>query len=216
MAQERAQNIEENREQWTSAPYYDMAERDIDWQWNRQIWPLIRASDFSVTLELAPGHGRNTAKLIALARELHLVDVTPACIDFCRGRFGDRQGAAQIHYYFNDGRSLPEQLANRVTHVYCWDAMVHFELAVIECYLAEFRRVLAPGATAFLHHSDIKNCRAEALGKWIENPHWRAPVAREDVSAAAVAAGLEVTSQTLVPWGGGEINDCITMLRRSH
>jgi hypothetical protein len=41
------------------APYYDVAEPDMDWQWEQLIWPLIQDADFSVVVDLIwqPGTG---------------------------------------------------------------------------------------------------------------------------------------------------------------
>ena len=66
-------NVQETRVNWSTAPYYKIAEAHMETQWDRIIYPLIRGYDFSKVLELAPGHGRNTEKLKDLAGEIHLV-----------------------------------------------------------------------------------------------------------------------------------------------
>ena len=185
-------NIAENLENWRDAPYYSLAEEDMGWQWEQIIRPLISDFDFEVTLELAPGHGRNTSKLLKLCREIHLVDLVPQCIEACRHRFGDSQEGVALYYYINDGRSLPCTLTERVSCVYCFDAMVHFELDVIRAYLKHIHRVLRDGGRAFLHHSDLKGDATGSLGDWTENLYWRTAVSKDEVADGAREVGLEV------------------------
>jgi SAM-dependent methyltransferase len=207
------QNITENRESFTHSmdAYFAQAETWMDSQWQGTIWPFIRDFDFTVTVDLACGHGRNAAKLLPLSRELHLVDVTPACVEACRRRLADVLGS-RVWVYLNDGKSLPRELTGRVTCVYSWDAMVHFDLGVVEKYLAEIARVLRPGGSSFLHHSDLRATPHLVVGPWRDNPHWRSAMSRDDLARAAERVGLTVVQQKPLPWG--EIQDCVTVLRK--
>lgn len=199
-------NLEENRLYWRSSHYYELAEPDMDGQWHGVLWPILSGCDLSVVVELAPGHGRNTRKLLEVSRELHLVDLNAECIAACRARFGVRDG---LHYHVNDGLTLPAELRGRVTLVYCWDAMVHFHRDVVAAYLRETSAALAPGGRAFLHHADL--APGEVRGEWTSNPHWRSDVTRDFVRDAAARVGLEVESQSKLRWAG-EIDDCISVL----
>lgn len=134
-----------------SSPYFDVAEAHTESQWE-QIWHFIKHFDFSRVLELGPGHGRNTEKLLPHCGEIHLVDVNASCIDECRERFSGYQGACGLQYHTNDGRSLPEIPSDYVTVIYSWDSMMHFDRRVVRDYVREFARVLAPGGTGFVHH----------------------------------------------------------------
>ena len=72
--------------------YYDVAETVIDRQWVELIWPIIRSADFSSVLELAPGRGRNTAKLLPLCQGIVVADINQSNIDFLRRKFkGDAE-----------------------------------------------------------------------------------------------------------------------------
>src|SRR5438876_4592545 len=51
---------------WKGSPYYDAAEQGIETQWRELIWPFLTevqedGVDFSLTVDLAAGHGRNSA-----------------------------------------------------------------------------------------------------------------------------------------------------------
>jgi hypothetical protein len=52
---------------WKQSPYYEMAEGFMDAYWSEIIWPMVSDCDFSVVVDLAAGHGRNSEKLRRLA-----------------------------------------------------------------------------------------------------------------------------------------------------
>jgi SAM-dependent methyltransferase len=192
---------------WAEHPYYDQAERSMDGQWERQIWPLIKSCDFEITVDLACGHGRNSEKLRHLARRLVLVDVHAENIEFCKKRFHD---APHVSFARNDGHSLPFLDDGSVTLVYCFDAMVHFDSEVVRSYLGECRRVLRPGGRAFLHHS---NYTGNPGGDVYDNPGWRNFMSVELMAHYAVREGLTVLrQQTLDRMNGVVASDAFTLL----
>jgi ubiquinone/menaquinone biosynthesis C-methylase UbiE len=144
------------------APYFSYAERSMADFWERIIWPVIKDSDFTTVLELAPGHGRNTEFLRKLASVIHLVDVNQTCIDACRGRFGERKDGCTFLYHVTDGTNLPDVPDGSITFGYSWDSMVHFDKLVIRGYIREFARVLAPSGLAFLHMSDYGSIKPDS------------------------------------------------------
>lgn len=152
---------------WVQGDYYDEAERVIVEQWNQLIWPLIHDVDFSVTLELAAGHGRNTALLLRHASQLVAVDINHSNINFLKKRFRNENKLKVIQ---NNGVDL-EKIANEsVTFIYSFDAMVHFDSDVVRNYIKEFRRILTPGGQGFCHYSNnIKN----PTGSYRDHPGWR-------------------------------------------
>ncbi|WP_354677482.1 class I SAM-dependent methyltransferase [Cupriavidus plantarum] len=151
----KKKSIFQCRDAHTEGGYYADAELGMDWQWANLIEPFIREADLSVALELAPGHGRNSAKLIQQgASILHLVDVNQTCIDACRERFGARTGDCQLHYHVTGGDSLPFIADASLTFVYSFDSMVHFDRSIMLAYLREFSRAMKSGATGYIHHSN--------------------------------------------------------------
>jgi SAM-dependent methyltransferase len=195
--------------------YYAEAEPHMESQWIHLIAPHLGHFDLSRTLELAPGHGRNSAMLAPLARELHLVDVNQTCIDACRARFGERWQGCRFHYYVNDGSSLPVP-AEVATFIYSFDSVVHFDKSVVSEYFKEFRRVLVPGGGGLIHHSNY--------GEFAPHSDWATnPGGRSDVSAALVAEycktlGLEIIEQHMHGKQQGrhmDRLDCLTLFRKS-
>jgi MoaA/NifB/PqqE/SkfB family radical SAM enzyme/SAM-dependent methyltransferase len=205
-------NIAQNIETWRDSTYFEEAETHIDEQWDQVIWPFIQKCSFDRCVELAPGHGRCTRKMLSIARELHLVDATKECIEYCQHRFGDNQNGTKLFYYVNDGKSVPLP-SNEFSFFYCWDSMVHFDINVVAEYIKEITRVLQSGGCAFLHHADNL---MRYTGDWRgdpSNPHSRTPMSKEDVKRIAMSHGIEVVMQSRIPWSG--IFDCLTLLRKS-
>ncbi len=205
-------HVEECRRLHDGSGYYAVAEPDMDLQWQQTIHPMIRDSDFRAVLELAPGHGRNTRKLLELAREIHLVDVNRSCIDACRRRFGAGTAACRLHYHVNDGCSLPFLPDASLTFVYSWDSMVHFDRRVVRRYVHEFARALAPGGTGFVHHSN-HGASPDHHETFTENPCWRSNVSAALFAGYCAEAGLEVIEQRLLDWFVKDL-DCLSRFRK--
>ncbi len=196
------------------AAYFDQAEPDMDALWGSLIWPLIQNMDFSCVVDLAAGHGRNSAKLLPHADLLIIVDINQECIDYCKARFADKErprGIGNIRYLKNDGITLRGIPDSSVSLVYSFDSMVHFANEVIQEYLKDFYRVLKPGGHCFCHHS---NYTGNPGGDFRQSPHWRNFMSKELFACFSVAAGLQVVEQKLVDWGSEPALDCITILRK--
>lgn len=192
---------------WTPAnPYFAQAEPVMEALWADLVRPFLRGSDFGCVLDLATGHGRNARMLLPLAGRLILVDIQPGNIGICRRRFGDDP---RITYLVNNGYDLRDVPAGEVTLLYCFDAMVHFDSDVVRAYLAEARRVLAPGGRAFLHHSNYQGGH-----DWRAAPHSRAFMSKGLMAHYALKEGLSVLRQRVVDWGGEPRLDCLSLLER--
>ena len=189
------------------SPYYDRAEPYMDQQWETLIWPMIQSLDFSCVVDLAAGHGRNSAKLCEYADKLIIVDINQECIDYCKERF---RGNKKISYLKNDGFSLRGIKDGEVSLVYSFDSMVHFDSEVIKEYLKEFHRVLKPGGHCFCHHS---NYTGNPDGHFMQSPHWRNFMSKELFAHYSAMAGLEVIEQRVIDWGYPEL-DCLTLLQK--
>jgi ubiquinone/menaquinone biosynthesis C-methylase UbiE len=204
-------HIEECRRLHDGSGYYAVAEPDMELQWEQVILPMIRAADFRTVLELAPGHGRNTRKLLELAREIHLVDVNRSCIEACQRRFGAGTARCRLHYHVNDGRSLPFIADGSMSFVYSWDSMVHFDKRVVHDYVREFARVLAAGGTGFVHHSNHGAFSDHDV--FTENPAWRSNVSAALFASYCAEAGLEIVEQRLLDWFVKDL-DCLSSFRK--
>ncbi len=206
-----ARTIRECREAHDGGAYFNMAEEYAEEQWNVLIRPLIQDSDFSRVMELAPGHGRITERLLPLAGEIHLVDVNESCIRRCRERLAPLAGTCRLFYYVNDGRSLAALPAGYFTFLFSWDSMVHFDRRVVRAYLREFARVLEPGGAGFIHHSNYGKVSDDI--RWREHPGWRSNMSRELFRRYAEEAGLQVTFQKVIDWVREDL-DCLSVFSK--
>jgi SAM-dependent methyltransferase len=186
-------------------PYFDAAEAGFEPLW-RVIERFLQGADFTSVLDLATGRGRNAQKLLPLAGRLTLVDIRPENIAFCRGRFA---ADPRIRFIANTGYDLRDVPDASVTLFYCFDAMVHFDSDVVRAYLAEARRVMAPGARAFLHHSNHTGGE-----DWMLAPHCRNFMSKPLFAHYARKEGLTVLRQDVFDWGGVAGLDCLSLLQR--
>jgi SAM-dependent methyltransferase len=171
---------------WTHQAYYDAAEKGMDAQWSYFIWPYIEGSEFSCVMDLAAGHGRNTAKLLAISELVYAVDINQENIDFLSARFADNERLKLIK---NNGFEIPEIGSGIISFVYCFDAMVHFDSDVVRNYLCEFRRVMKPGARGFCHYS---NYTGNPTGSYRDHPGWRNFMSRPLFEHWLTKAGFRV------------------------
>ncbi len=206
-------SAEDVRSRFDGASYYDNVESSIDRQWRDTIFPLVKDGDFARVLELAPGHGRNTAKLMEISGEILLVDANKSCIDFCKERFKSYRGPCRLSYHVNDGRSLEVIQDNSVSFIYSWDSMVHFDKFLMREYVREFNRVLRPGGTGFVHHSNYGNQSAQANFSVHVNPHGRSNMTRELFKEYCAETGLEVLEQKIIDWGVKDL-DCLSLFKK--
>jgi SAM-dependent methyltransferase len=197
---------------WKISPYYEIAERGIERQWTQLVWPFLTSEqeggiDFSTTMELAAGHGRNSDKLLPLTDKLHLVDVNAENISFLRTRFGNNP---KVEYHINNGYSLSSMADGVVSFVYCFDSMVHFDSDVVRSYLREFARILIPGGRVFVHHS---NYVGNPGGDVHNNPAWRNFMSKELFAHYAKKEGLKNIRQKEIDWQCDKsFIDCFTLL----
>jgi SAM-dependent methyltransferase len=188
--------------------YFKVAESAIAPLWNELIWPMIQHMDFTCVVDLAAGHGRNSAILRQYAQKLIIVDINKVCIDVCKQRF---KGEQKISYLQNDGVSLRGIKDSSVSLIYCFDSMVHFDDDVIREYLKDFQRVLIAGGDCFCHHS---NYTGNPGGVFQQSPHWRNFMSKELFAHYSIKAGLQVMEQKVIDWGGVPALDCLSVLRK--
>jgi len=187
--------------------YFELAETHADAQWEfvqRFLSPF--QIDYTNTVDLSCGHGRHSEKLGVLARDLVLIDVNPENIIFCRQKYPNKPW----RFIVNNGFDLHEISDTSVTFIYCLEAAVHFDLEIILSYVKEFRRVLTPGAFAFVHHSNVtKHPGAD----FRTIPHWRNFMSKDIFAHLCIHNGLQIVDQYIFDQGGPEA-DCFSLARK--
>lgn len=203
-------SVEENALKWN---HYRWESGENEWtssaQWKDSVIEHIMLKNIPadhVVLEIGPGFGRWTRKLIEISRHVIVVDVTEKCIDHCKNIFGNNDN---VEFHVNDGRSLDAVSDNSIDYVWSFDVFVHIEPSDIECYLHEFQRILRGDGLIILHHGII--------GK--TDLSWRS-----SLTSGIFSDLLEKFEFTLVEqfnsWGGEAefkvaTSDVISILKRS-
>jgi ubiquinone/menaquinone biosynthesis C-methylase UbiE len=198
-----------------SGGYFAEAEKVMPWQWENVIWPIVRDCDFTATLDLGCGYGRNTEFLRRHAKTIDLVDINETCLQGCRERFGDHRDGCSFRYHATLGNGLPTIPDRSITLFYSWDTMVHFDKIVMRDYLREITRILAPGGRGFLHYS---NLGAERPNSDLATNHGhRSDMSGDLFSQYAAENGLRVIFHRLSGkadgWGRDSL-DCLTLIER--
>lgn len=201
---------------------------DPEMQWFGSIFPRIhRHLDGNGTvLEIACGYGRWTHFLKDHCRRLIGVDLVQQCVDACRQRFAN---VPNVSFTKNDGRSLAFVKDGSVDFVFSYDSLVHVDEAIMRGYLEQFPRILKPGGTAFLHHSNLGNSPIQArllytpkirrlfsLARVIERTHHNRDRRMSATRMVEIASdyGLSIVAQECVMWGTRHLLiDCMTTLR---
>jgi ubiquinone/menaquinone biosynthesis C-methylase UbiE len=151
---------------WVAGPYYDQAEAVMGVQWNT-IFPLIRGYNFTKTLDLGAGHGRNTSKLLEFGGSVTAVDINQSNIEYLNERFG---GNVKVRIVKNNGVDLRDIPDSSITFIYSFDAMVHFDSDVVRSYIKEFRRIIEPEGIGFCHYSNVSS---DPTGNYQTHLRWR-------------------------------------------
>jgi len=190
--------------------YYESAEAETEPEW-RIIQAFIGeepSPDLTAVLDFACGRGRIAERFAAIAGTLICSDINPEAIACCQRRFAN---SSIVSCVVNDGLSIPVP-DESLTFVYSWDSMVHFNAAELRMYFIEFKRILKPGGTAFIHHSNWGSLGGPARA-WNENPGCRACVSASDVRMICDQYGLPIVRQRVIDWSE-PCMDCLTMFRK--
>ena len=192
---------------WTPDNHYFVrAEPYMAALWDGLVWPFIADCDFTHVLDLAAGHGRNTAFLLKFASHVTVMDIQEGNVAACERRFADQKS---LSYLKNNGFDFHPVEDNSVTLIYCFDAMVHFDSDVIRSYLCDARRILKPGGRAFLHHSNYTGGH-----DWRQNPAARNFMSRALFEHYAVKESLGIVRQQIINWGADVEIDCLSLIEK--
>jgi SAM-dependent methyltransferase len=216
--------IAKNRRVWQA---YSWSQGGDEWsgmwggpqaQWEGAIFPRVRNYLRGTVVEIAPGFGRWTEFLRRHCDSLVGIDLTEKCVEHCRERFS---GDPRLRFVANDGRSLPTILDGSVDFVFSCDSLVHVDGEILKNYVAEIRRVLKPGAAAFVHHSNLQSITFWERVRAGRNglPH-RLGMRAPSMSAATMDRfvrlyGMSCTKQELIAWLNPLLIDCFTTIVNS-
>ena len=174
-------NIEKNYTLWNNVEGGEEWSKHFETTynlWDVIILPKIKPYIKGDVLEIAPGHGRITRKLLESNINLDILDLSNTCIERCRKRFG----GAISNYYVGNGSDLKDINSNSKDFIISFDSFVHMHEEVINSYLSEINRVLKLGGYCWILHSNLNSFNEghnlkvinQELIKWDAegNPDW--------------------------------------------
>jgi len=200
---------------WRKSNYYDAAESpgwlQPFWRMGSDFERMFRMLDRRVLVELACGHGRHTAVILpnySGCERICLLDVNRENVTFCEKRFAGV--SAVVSVYQNSGVDFQPILDGEATAIFCYDAMVHFELDTVMSYLKDAWRVLTPGGRVLLHHSNYDKAPG---AHYSDNPSWRNFMSKQLFAHIAMRSGFRVLEQVVMDWDVPQ-TDCLTLLEK--
>jgi tetratricopeptide (TPR) repeat protein len=102
-----------------------------------------------------------------------------------------------------------------VDFAFSWDSLVHADLEAMRGYVTELQRVLRPGGSAFLHHSNLAALAPGSPAVALARKRWRdQTVSAEAIRDAAREAGIHCVAQELVQWACHDFSDAFTLLHK--
>ncbi|MBR0904593.1 class I SAM-dependent methyltransferase [Bradyrhizobium liaoningense] len=168
-------------------------------EWTKAFWieggrykRLFDQLDLTSLVELACGQGRHSFQVVNRCERLWLVDSSVDALSNARKRFSAHPHVTTVISI--DGLSFTEIPDSSATAVFSYDAMVHFELLTVACYIAETARVLRPGGRGLFHHS---NYAENPTGQIDENPGWRNFMTTDVMNHLLSRSGLRILEQTV-------------------
>jgi ubiquinone/menaquinone biosynthesis C-methylase UbiE len=201
---------------WRSGDYYEKAEEkgqvDFFWQPGSPFFRSLSSMDLTSSLDLAAGQGRHSLRLLSIEnfsriiKEHTIMDVNDNLIEVCKLKIKDNR----VRFVVNSGYEFSGVRKNSITSIFCYDAMVHFELSTVEQYLNDARRILTPGGKALFHHSNFDK---KPGAEWHEGPHARNFMSARLFAHLANRSGFEVLSCSIIDWAECRELDAISLLR---
>jgi SAM-dependent methyltransferase len=179
-------------------------------QWFGSLYPrLHRFLPAQAILEIAPGFGRWTKFLLPACQDYIGIDLSAKCIEACTINFAS---AGHARFLRNDGLSLDAAPEGHFDLVFTFDSLVHVEMDVLDRYIPQILRKLAPNGAAFVHHSNRK-----ALPLGTKNSHQRAESVSAETFAMRVSEnGGKILVQERINWGEANLSDCLTLFARKE
>jgi SAM-dependent methyltransferase len=212
-------SIETVKQAWISSRYYEDAEKwtYLFWREEGVFKKKFNELDLSRCAELACGHGRHAEQLLqrysARVQTLYCLDVIEDNIIYTRNRLAM---FSNVYFLLISGSDFQPIPSNSLTSIFCYDAMVHFSPDIIEAYLIDASRVLAPKGRALFHHSNLNAPETGLAGKhYGQNPHARNHMTLDLFESLAKKAGLRILETSAIQWSGISDLDRVSLLERS-
>ena len=201
----------------SSSDYHKLRANDAKPQVEQFIMPFLQSyrgdveeqtiCDFacgggSIALEVAK---QSVALNFDISRFL-FVDAVKENIAATKMRAGLVIDPKRLDSFLCNGKDFSNFRGKKCSLLYCWDAMVHFDIIDIVNYLASLHKICS--GYCLFHHSNYGQLTADIRN----NPHWRNFMTQDVFRQICISSNHTVISQKLLSWGVEDL-DCITIVK---
>ena len=154
-------------------------------------------------LEIGPGMGRWTQRLLRHAHSLDVVDISQKALEGLEEKVLSKLlplDRSLVKVHLGSGTNLPVG-DSCIDFVFSFDSLVHADQDCLDAYLLECYRILVETGVGIIHHAN-------------HGPgHWRGNATAEGVLLGCESAGLHCYVQEITPWVHEQHAplDCITL-----
>lgn len=170
-----------------------------------------------VICDFACGHGsialefakKITSKNIRIKKYI-LIDVVQENLNIAVERLSKIIESNKIEIFLCNGSNFIGYHSVKADYLYCWDAMVHFDILDVCGYMKTLSAIL--NGIGFFHHSNY-----DTITKKIsDNPHYRNFNSKNIFHQIVLSSGHRVLSQNVHGWPGFQDLDCLTTVSCSE
>jgi ubiquinone/menaquinone biosynthesis C-methylase UbiE len=208
-----------NKNSWSSPTegYHLKRENTIRLEFEKYVLPRFlkfigNRKEISIA-DLACGAGGMAGELLTYCnsnnikiKRFLLIDVSESNLEFSKNRLHHIDDSLEIETYFSSGNGFDQYTSESVDFLYCWDAMVHFDILDVVGYLKTLKKVV--NNQAFFHHSNY-NVLTNNISN---NPHMRNFMTKEVFHQICISLGYSVLNQEVISWIKSKDHDCLTVV----
>ncbi len=138
-----------------------------------RILTNISNHEIKQVLEIGPGTGRFTSKMISTLRpaEYFVFETNKSWRKYLLEKFGDSE-STNFLAPTPTGHNFGSVASGSIDFIHGHGVLVYLNHVTTYSYLKEMIRVAAPDAIIYLEYFSIENCNSEILNYWHQSTHW--------------------------------------------
>jgi hypothetical protein len=159
--------------------------------------------------DLASGHGGVAVAVcnkLSNVSEYLLIDVRTDNLEIAKNKLLLSNQFLNVNTFLCDGKSFDDFTGKAVDILFCWDAMVHFDILDVVGYLASLSKIC--NGYAVFHHSNL----GVVTNDISQNLHYRNFMTAQTFAQLAISSGHTVVDQRLLACTVPSV-DCVTVIK---
>jgi phospholipid N-methyltransferase len=138
-----------------------------------RILANISKQEINQVLEIGPGTGRFTSKIISTLKPANYIvfETNKSWRKYLLEKFGNSE-SMNFFAPTPTGHNFGSVESDSIDFIHGHGVLVYLNHVTTYSYLKEMIRVAAPGAIIYLEYFSIENCNSEILSYWHKSVHW--------------------------------------------